>query len=316
MKKLKVFLCLITVLSLVYSLSFISVNAAGKYDWLLGTDYYKFNGVYFSAEVKNNGAWFYVVSKDNKLGEIASIIAYNGEEANVVIPENIDGYPVTEIFLKDSGYYTEEKRSYFPVFDTKIESLTLPKTIEYIRAFVSDSWSYLEKPDKKGDYCLQEWFIHSMLELEEIIVNKENKYFSSEDGVLFSKDKKTLINYPCNKKDKEYIVPKTVTNIYEGAFWGVLKYGADEEKYGTHLKKLTITENVEKIEMFAGNNGGTTSFENLVIRNVKITKNMLKSNIMARKEIVVYENSPAHKYYKSYIDKNEYDLENMIYLKK
>ena len=51
-----------------------------------------------------------------------------------------------------------------------------------------------------------------------INVVKGNSRFSSIDGVLFSKDKKTLIRYPSGKTDEEYTIPEKVTSIGEAAF--------------------------------------------------------------------------------------------------
>ena len=54
--------------------------------------------------------------------------------------------------------------------------------------------------------------------LAEIIVDPDNPYFASQDGVLFSKDMKTLILYPRRKKGVNYQLPTTVQLIQQGAF--------------------------------------------------------------------------------------------------
>ena len=46
----------------------------------------------------------------------------------------------------------------------------------------------------------------------------ENNNFSSENGVLFNKDRTTLICYPCAKTGLEYRIPSGVTNIKDQAF--------------------------------------------------------------------------------------------------
>jgi hypothetical protein len=51
--------------------------------------------------------------------------------------------------------------------------------------------------------------------LTSIEVDSENNVYSSEDGVLFNKDKTLLINYPEGKTDGEYIIPNGV-QIIEG----------------------------------------------------------------------------------------------------
>lgn len=55
-------------------------------------------------------------------------------------------------------------------------------------------------------------------DIEKIQVSKGNNYFKSEDGVLFSKDGDIFLCYPCNKKDKLYKIPESVTFINSTAF--------------------------------------------------------------------------------------------------
>ena len=52
-----------------------------------------------------------------------------------------------------------------------------------------------------------------------IIVDENNIYYSSDgNGVLFNKDKTTLISYPGGKKESSYVIPDGVKNICESAF--------------------------------------------------------------------------------------------------
>jgi len=52
----------------------------------------------------------------------------------------------------------------------------------------------------------------------EIIVSENNSAYSSVDGVLFDKNKTTLISYPALKQQDSYIIPDSVTTIYNRAF--------------------------------------------------------------------------------------------------
>jgi len=55
----------------------------------------------------------------------------------------------------------------------------------------------------------------------EITVDDENQYYSSDNsGVLFNKDRTTLIKYPSKKASDSYIIPSTVQNIGNYAFSG------------------------------------------------------------------------------------------------
>ncbi len=72
--------------------------------------------------------------------------------------------------------------------------------------------------------------------IKKITVSKNNKKYSAKKGVLYNKNKTTLIYYPCKKSAKSFTIPKTVTKISSGAFSG--------NKY---LKNVVISKNVEKI---------------------------------------------------------------------
>ncbi len=50
--------------------------------------------------------------------------------------------------------------------------------------------------------------------LEKFIVNRDNPYYCSVNGVLFSKDIKKLLLYPSQKKDQSYSVPEGITDAW------------------------------------------------------------------------------------------------------
>ncbi len=58
-----------------------------------------------------------------------------------------------------------------------------------------------------------------MPNLSTIIVVDENPYFTSEDGIVYNKDKTELWLYPAKREVYEFAVPDTVKTIKEGAFW-------------------------------------------------------------------------------------------------
>ncbi len=49
-------------------------------------------------------------------------------------------------------------------------------------------------------------------------VAEENPAYCDVDGIIFSKDMKTLVSYPPSKKDLYYKIPSQVTTLYQGAF--------------------------------------------------------------------------------------------------
>lgn len=54
--------------------------------------------------------------------------------------------------------------------------------------------------------------------LEDIYVDEANEYFSSVNGVLYSKDKTAVVAYPYGRSAENYTVPSTVNEIESNAF--------------------------------------------------------------------------------------------------
>ena len=63
------------------------------------------------------------------------------------------------------------------------------------------------------------------------IAMSQSDIFSSEDGVLFDKDHKTLIRYPAGKTNSSYTIQDTVVTVNENAFYGA-----------TNLKDLVLPD--------------------------------------------------------------------------
>ena len=72
--------------------------------------------------------------------------------------------------------------------------------------------------------------------LTSIDVEKDNSNYSSQDGVLFNKDKTRLIQYPIGNKRTTYNIPNNVTSIELYAFSGC-----------TNLTSITISNSITNI---------------------------------------------------------------------
>ena len=108
------------------------------------------------------------------------IIKYRDNATEIAIPNEYKGVAIVGLGFKQMS---------FTLPDSVIK-LTISKNIKNI----------------DNDYILAN-------KLEEIDVNNENNYYKSIDGVLFSKDGKTLLEYPNDKKGKDYIVPNGVEKL-------------------------------------------------------------------------------------------------------
>ncbi len=83
-----------------------------------------------------------------------------------------------------------------------------------------------------------------------------NNYFTTEDSVLYSKDKTELIQFPRKSFLTNFTVPDTVTKIHPGALSGV------------KLKTIQLNENLEEI--------GDYAFENAKIAEIILPESLKK----------------------------------------
>ncbi|MBR1750042.1 MAG: leucine-rich repeat domain-containing protein [Ruminococcus sp.] len=172
--------------------------------------------------------------KDGTVG----IIGYNGSKSSVTLPNKIDGKKVVYVLL-DNIYYLGQ--------DFPLESVGLPRYV------------------KQADISLDKGVSS---------VNDKNKYFKSIDGILYSKDMKTLVSFPTTLK--EYTIPQTVENIGSGAFLecsisdgfklpaSVKRIGYNAFGFCLSLTKLTLPDGLEYIGDYAFN---TTELSEIVIPN-------------------------------------------------
>ncbi|MDD6489638.1 MAG: leucine-rich repeat domain-containing protein [Clostridia bacterium] len=176
-----------------------------------------------------------------------TITGYKGRDTDIVIPSEIDGKKV--ISIGDGAFG----------FCKSLISITIPDSIKSI--------------GKDAFYTSYDSTHHSSL--TNINVDRNNKNYSSQDGVLFNKNKTELIQYPIGNDRKEYNIPSSVTSIGEYSFYNctsltnitipnsVTNIGKGAFIYCTSLTKIIIPNGVTSIEdsMFCG----CTSLANITI---------------------------------------------------
>lgn len=140
---------------------------------------------------------------ENEDGTI-NILRYTGKNTTIAIPEKINGKEVTTIAnLAFNDCYKNTK-------------IIIPKTIKNIASNA----------------------FNNCFSLKSIEVNKDNKYYLSEDGVLFNKDKTKLIRYPEDLDFKKtYEIPEGVKTLEQFSFYNC-----------KNISRIIIPKSVEEIE--------------------------------------------------------------------
>lgn len=141
----------------------------------------------------------------------ACIEFWKGSDKELTIPDTIEGKKVT--YLGKYALGNDHDNS-------PLETVTIPDSIEYISS------------DNPFMYCTK---------LREINVSSGNKNYVSEDGVLYTKDKTTLICYPSAKKGESFTIGSKVKDIGTAAV------------FMTELKKISFPASLETIDRHSFN---------------------------------------------------------------
>ncbi len=112
--------------------------------------------------------------------------------------------------------------------NTGLNELYIPENVSYIETEIVNK----EILENSG------WEIAEIKPSLNLNVSKNNRVYSSEDGILFNKDKTELIFFPRARKGS-YSIPNSVTTIKKCAF------------VASELTEINIPKNVRRIEDFA-----------------------------------------------------------------
>lgn len=198
-----------------------SSGSSGVSSVLLSTDNTSNTSSDTESKIKyTSGDYSYYIVDDGIV-----ITEYHGSGvAHVVIPETIDGHSVVEL----CGAFER----------TDIESVTLPETLKRITGspFYRTVVSELHIP-KSVEYIDGPFF--KSAHFRSYTVDPANPHYTAVDGVLFTKDMKTLVSYPECAERTKYAIPEGVETIGKGAF----AYAA------WNLKQLTIPSSLKEFEI-------------------------------------------------------------------
>ena len=137
---------------------------------------------------------------------------------------------------------------------TNLTSVTLPESLTYIGSAFGGCTSLTSITIPNSVTYVDVYAFAGCTNLTEIKVAVENPNYVSVNGVLYNKSRTVLICYPAGKKDKNYKIPDSVTEIGRYAF-----------KDCTSLTSITIPNGVTSIGESAF--GGCTSLTSITIPN-------------------------------------------------
>ena len=123
---------------------------------------------------------------------------------------------------------------------SKLENLTLGNGVRDIKSFAFQRTAIRQVTIPKSVTHIESTAFSLCENLTSINVEAGSQYYTSEDGVLFTKDKTELVTYPIGKQQESYAVPQGVETIGDMAFWSC-----------SHLKSVTIPHSTTKIEWAA-----------------------------------------------------------------
>lgn len=224
------------------------------------------NAATSSSEETLASSFEYVENEDGGI----TITKFIGDETSVVIPSKIDGKVVMSIgnsafsfceslisvtignsvtSIGEQAFWACESLNnvilgnslisidYGAFGYTNITDIVIPNSVTSIGGSAFSFCTNLEKIEIPNSVTsIGVYAFERCTNLKEINVDKNNKNYSSINGVLFNKDKRTLIKFPAGKVDTKYSILNSVTSIDIGAF-----------RYCTSLTDVSIGNSVISI---------------------------------------------------------------------
>lgn len=183
----------------------------------------------FGNEVVQNGI-SYSIDEEKKTAEA---IGYDRSSSYVTIPSTItvDGKVYAVVSIGEKAFWNNDKLQRVTIEDGVMDikmaafhncrylrSVKLPATLKSIGLWAfwkSLSLSSIYIPASLTDLNAKAFSEGGMIAYE---VSPDNPVYSSEDGIMFNKDKTELLHFPAKKQVESYSIPITVEKIGKFAF--------------------------------------------------------------------------------------------------
>ena len=223
---------------------------------------------------------------------------------NITVDEN------NQTYSSEDGVLFNKDKTELIVFPSgkKIDRYVIPDGVTKIDRYSFDEASNVKTiVIPQSVYNIVTIAFNNLSGLQEFIVDENNQTYSSEDGILFSKDKKKIVKYPSGKQGTEYIISPEIETIGENAF-----------EYCQNLEEIFISDGVKKIENWAFSK--CVALQKLTI-SYTVTEIGLNDPFSSSNEnfiVYVYNYSDAHKFVQqmniNYEIIEEEDYSNFTYI--
>lgn len=171
------------------------------------------------------------------------IYQYDGYDNDISIPNSINGSIVVGLdkkcFINGAQYS-----------DIQISSITIPESISFIGDYVFSGLTLESIFIPKSIEYIGNHVFEGSRYLKEINVDKENKNFKSNDGILYDKKEEVLLYYPPGKEGEEFRGIKDLKEIGNFSFYKIQK-----------LRKVYLPNSVKLIADKAFGNSSIEEFE-------------------------------------------------------
>mgnify|MGYP004512320775 FL=1 len=194
--------------------------------------------------------------------EITEITVISGSEFMLEPAFMLEGISIdlpAKIFIENKTGATLKKfifaegiKSVFAEVSDGAESIYIPASLENINPSHMSSGTSVFFADN----------------LTHIDVSGENNTYSSENGVLFSKDKTALIRFPAAHTEKRFIIQRSVSEVYVDAFTGadldaLTVHGGISEIHFEHLHIGRLYLSAPSINVICGDGAVIDSMSTL-----------------------------------------------------
>ena len=232
------------------------------------------------------------VSEENNIYSSVNGILYNKEQTTIVmVPKAIKEVEIP------NGIISIQSEAFSNC--TSLTSVIIPDSVTSIGEYAFYNCTALISIQiGNGVTSIGDCALDNCNKLETIDVGENNATYSSIDGVLFDKEKQTIIKYPSNKRDvSDYEIPSTVKIIEDNAFYNcsgitniiipdsVTSIGNNAFYNCSALTNVTIGDGVASIGDKAFSN--CSNLENITVSEANNTYSSINGILYNKEQTVI-----------------------------